>query len=47
VLIARGVHGGHIANARPLPSDGSVVDPRVAAAAAGTSLVTATKVTQR
>ena len=46
VLVARGTHGGQIANPRPLPSDGSVVDPRVAAADAGMSLVTATKVTR-
>ena len=46
VLVARGTHGGQLANPRPLPSDGSVVDARVAAAAAGTSLVTATKATR-
>lgn len=46
VLVARGAHGGQITNPRLLPSDGSVVDPRVAAAAARTSLVAATRVTR-
>ncbi len=46
MLVARGAHGGQITNPRLLPPDGSVVNPRVAAAAARTSLVAATRVTR-